>query len=102
MIAMAGAMIAAGAPSHAFERAPLPSEAPMEACPEQGAGFGRIPGTSTCVRLSGRVSAGIDVGGGRGRLLATAPVRGRAAIDARGETDYGPARAFVRIGAGRF
>lgn len=104
MIVFAGTITAACASALAVERAPLPSEAPMEACPEQGAGFGRIPGTSTCIRLSGRVAAGVDAGTGRGRVRppTTVPVQGRVAIDARGDSEYGPVRSFVRIGAGRY
>ncbi len=84
-------------PAVASERPPLPSEAPMEPCPSQGAGFVRIPGTTTCLRLSGRAAAGVDVGAGR----TTAPVRGRVSVDTRSETSLGPARSFVRIDAGR-
>ncbi|MEH3116820.1 MAG: porin [Methylorubrum populi] len=81
----------------AFERPPSPSETAMEPCPSQGAGFVRIPGTATCLRLSGRVAAGVDVGAGR----ATAPVQGRISVDTRSESDVGPVRSFVRIDAGR-
>ncbi|MFY9292058.1 MAG: porin [Methylorubrum rhodinum] len=78
-----------------LERAPLPSEAPMEACPEQGAGFARIPGTSSCLRVSGRVSAGIDAGSHGGAV----PVRGRFSVDTRSATDLGPVRSFLRLDA---
>ncbi|WP_331286462.1 MULTISPECIES: porin [Methylobacteriaceae] len=84
-------------PAVAFERAPLPSEAPMEPCPREGAGFVRIPGTTTCLRLSGRVAAGLQTGAGR----TAAPVAGRLSVDTRSETDLGPVRSFVRIDAGR-
>lgn len=79
-----------------FERAPLPSEAPMEACPGQGAGFARIPGTSTCLRVSGRVAAGIDAG----THGSAAPVRGRFSVDTRSDSDLGPVRSFLRLEAG--
>ncbi|CAO4174617.1 porin [Methylorubrum extorquens] len=81
----------------AFERAPHPSEAPMEPCPSQGAGFFRIPGTSSCIRLSGRVTAGADVGPRR----HTVPVQGRIAVDTRTDSALGPVRSFVRIEAGQ-
>ncbi|WP_342149637.1 porin [Methylorubrum sp. SB2] len=80
----------------ALDRAPLPSEAPMEACPEQGAGFARIPGTATCLRVSGRVAAGIDAG----THGSAAPVRGRFSVDTRSATDLGPMRSFLRLDAG--
>lgn len=92
LIAFATAM-----PAAAFERVPAPSEAPMEPCPQHGAGFFRVPGTSTCVRISGRVAGTAAVGSGPGRSLAT----GRLAIDTRVPTDAGPVRGFVRIDAGR-
>lgn len=80
----------------ALDRAALPSEAPMEACPEPGAGFARIPGTSTCLRVSGRVAAGIEAG----TQGSAAPVRGRFSVDTRSETDLGPVRSFLRLDAG--
>lgn len=83
-------------PAFALERAPLPSEAPLEACPEQGAGFARIPGTATCLRVSGRVAAGIDLGSHG----SAAPVRGRFSVDTRSDTDLGPVRSFLRLDAG--
>ncbi|GLS45432.1 porin [Methylobacterium brachythecii] len=90
----------AAAPATAFERAPLPSEAPMQKCPEQGPGFARIPGTSTCIRLSGRVAAGADVATDT-RTYSTGTGSGRFAIDTRTDTAVGPMRSFVRIDAGR-
>lgn len=40
------------------------SAPPMKPCPEYGAGFYRIAGSDTCVRLGGNV--GVDVGTLRG------------------------------------
>lgn len=94
---LAALLLSAGIlPAAAFERAPLPSEAPMEPCPSQGANFFRIPGTATCLRLSGRVRAGFDAGPGR----TAAPVQGRVSVDARSDSALGPVRSFVRIEAG--
>ncbi|HZD91373.1 MAG TPA: porin [Pseudolabrys sp.] len=36
-----------------------------KACAAYGAGFVRVPGTNTCVRLSGSVSVDVGVNGGR-------------------------------------
>ncbi|GJE56335.1 MULTISPECIES: porin [Methylobacterium] len=94
------AMLLATAPALAVERGPLPSEGALEACPEQGAGFGRIPGTTTCIRISGRVAVGTDAGA-RIRAPSTAASHGRLSIDTRSETDAGPLRTFVRVDAGR-
>lgn len=95
-LCLAPCLVLAPAPVLGLDRAPLPSETPMEPCPSQGAGFARIPGTATCIRVSGRAAAGIDAGSGR----KAAPVRGRLSIDARSPTDLGPMRSFLRIEAG--
>ena len=90
----------AAVPAGAFDRDRLASEAPMEPCPAQGPNFAKIPGTSTCIRLSGRVAAGIDVGRAPGQA-ATPPNAVRAQIDTRSTSDYGPVRSVVRMGAER-
>lgn len=71
------------------------------ACPS-GAGFVAVPGTDTCLRLSGRVAAGGTVGR-RGSVEphAVPGAEGRLSIDARTTTEAGPVRAFVRMGAGQ-
>ena len=66
-------------------------------CPKQGAGFVRVPGSPTCIRLSGRAVGGIDVGS-HGAAPVTA---GQLSIDTRSESELGPVRAFVRMGHGR-
>ena len=65
-------------------------------CPKQGAGFVRVPGSPTCIRLSGRAVGGIDVGS-HGAAPVTA---GQLSIDTRSESEFGPVRAFVRMGHG--
>lgn len=85
-------------PAAAFERAPLPSESAMEPCPAQGSGFAKIPGTSTCIRLSGRVAAGADLGTSS---THPSPTTGRFQIDTRTPSEQGGMRTFVRIGNGR-
>ncbi len=71
------------------------------ACPS-GPGFVAVPGSDTCLRLSGRVAAGATVGrhqpAGSG---AGTGAEGRLSIDARTATEAGPVRAFVRLGAGQ-
>ena len=100
---LAGSLILA-APVLAAER---PSAARPNACAHHGPGFAPVPGTDTCVRVSGRVRSEVDVGsarsiggyggGGGARLNAEA----RAALDARTETDAGPLRTVVRVRARR-
>ena len=71
------------------------------ACPQFGAGFAALPGTSACTRVSGRVraEAGTPRRGPEREGAVTAA--GRLAVDTRTQTDYGSARAFVRFGTGR-
>ncbi|MCJ2034321.1 porin [Methylobacterium sp. J-068] len=69
----------------------------MQPCPSQGPGFVRLPGSATCVRVSGRAVGGVDIGA-HGAAPVTA---GHLSIDARTESDLGPVRAFVRMGHGR-
>jgi hypothetical protein len=51
-------------------------------CPKQGAGFVRVPGSPTS----------------NGAAPVTA---GQLSIDTRSESEFGPVRAFVRMGHGR-
>jgi hypothetical protein len=69
-------------------------------CPSKGQGFVRLPGSDTCIRVSGRVTTGLDLRAGHG--AAAAPLAaGRLAIDNRADTDLGEVRTYVRIGNGR-
>jgi hypothetical protein len=81
----------------------LPKEAlapTSEPCPGQP-GFVRLPGTRSCTRLSGRVTAGADVRAGVVGRAAAPVIAGRVAIDNRTATDYGEVRTFIRLGNGR-
>ena len=81
----------------------LPKEAlapTIEPCPGQP-GFVRLPGTRSCTRLSGRVTAGADVRTGAGGTAAAPSIAGRVAIDNRTATDYGEVRTYIRLGNGR-
>jgi hypothetical protein len=104
-LALAGLSLAASlAPVQATERRIDRAEIAGEkrrACPQFGTGFAAIPGTGACTRVSGRVSA--EAGNLRRGPDREGPVSasGRLAIDTRTETEYGPARAFVRFGVGR-
>ena len=83
-----------------IDRAEIAGER-RRACPQFGTGFAAIPGTGACTRISGRVRA--EAGSPRRGPEREGPVSasGRLAIDTRTETEYGPARAFVRFGVGR-
>jgi hypothetical protein len=104
----AAAFAAVGA-AHAADL-PVKTAVPIEyvrVCTAYGAGFIYIPGTDTCLRVSGRArfEGGYqtsysrqygntigDMSGYQGRL--------RINLDARTQTAYGTLRAFVRLDAG--
>ncbi|MCJ2058783.1 porin [Methylobacterium sp. J-048] len=108
LLASAAAFVAVGA-AHAADL-PVKKAVPIEyvrVCGAYGAGFFYIPGTDTCLRLSGRArfeggyqasytrQAGTNAGdtsGYQGRM--------RINLDARTQTAYGTLRAFVRLDAG--
>jgi hypothetical protein len=92
--------IAGGLPAHALD---LPKEAlapTIEPCPGQP-GFVRLPGTRSCTRLSGRVTAGADIRAGAAGTAAAPTIAGRVAIDNRTATSYGEVRTYIRLGNGR-
>ncbi len=43
---------------------PLPLKRPRNACAEYGAGFVRIEGTSTCMKIGGAISVGAGMSSG--------------------------------------
>jgi len=104
------ASVALIAQNHGAWSADLPAKqsAPIEyvrVCAAYGAAFFYIPGTDTCLRISGRArfeggympsysrQAGSgDTSGYQGRM--------RINLDARTQTAYGTLRAFVRLDAG--
>ncbi|AWN38328.1 porin [Methylobacterium radiodurans] len=71
-----------------------------EACPTLGTGFVRLPGSRTCLRLSGRVAAGLDLRADRAGAAARPDAAGRFALDTRTDTDLGPVRTYLRVGSG--
>ncbi|PIK73261.1 porin, partial [Methylobacterium frigidaeris] len=100
----AGLTVVAGAQAADL---PIKKAAPVEyvrVCSTHGAGFFYIPGTDTCLRVSGRARfqatylqsfyRGGVVGGGD---LTGFQGLGRLNLDARTATGYGTLRAFVRF-----
>ncbi|WP_342105296.1 porin [Methylobacterium sp. SI9] len=107
LLGSAAAFAAVGA-AHAADL-PVKKAVPIEyvrVCTAYGAGFFYIPGTDTCLRVSGRArfeggymtsysrqnGNGGDTSGYQGRM--------RINLDARTQTAYGTLRAFVRLDAG--
>jgi Porin subfamily len=106
LLGSAAAFAASGA-AHAADL-PVKKAVPIEyvrVCTAYGAGFFYIPGTDTCLRISGRArfegayqtsssrqpGASGDTSGYRGQL--------RFNLDARTQTAYGTLRAFARLDA---
>ncbi|GJE59939.1 porin [Methylobacterium trifolii] len=86
---------------------PVKKAAPIEfvrVCSAYGAGFFYIPGTDTCLRLSGRArfqygfQAPVGRGNGAGDYSGYQGLA-RINIDARTQTGYGTLRAFLRVEA---
>ncbi|MCC0807478.1 porin [Methylobacterium sp. W2] len=100
------AAFASVAGAHAADL-PVKKAVPIEyvrVCSAYGAGFFYIPGTDTCIRLSGR--ARLDIGyqptSSRSSLGNAGDTTGyiglaRINVDARTQTAYGTLRAFTRI-----
>jgi hypothetical protein len=83
---------------------PVRKAAPVEyvqLCPAFGRGFFTIPGTDTCLQISGRVRAEFIVREqeNRGQDATGFRARGRLNIDARTATAFGPLRAYIRYEA---
>jgi hypothetical protein len=72
----------------------------VRVCSAYGAGFFFIPGTETCLRVSGRVRAEYTVGEtyrrNAGESTFNWRARGQLNLDARTQTAYGTLRTFIR------
>ncbi len=106
LLGSAAAFAAVGA-AHAADL-PVKKAVPIEyvrVCTAYGAGFFYIPGTDTCLRISGRArfEGGYMPSNSRGTGNGdTSGYQGRMRInlDARTQTAYGTLRAFTRLDAG--
>ncbi|GJE68854.1 porin [Methylorubrum podarium] len=87
---------------------PVKKAAPIEyvrVCSAYGAGFFYIPGTDTCLRVSGRARAEYGyIGSDNRRVTGGGDLSGfiglaRFNFDARTQTGYGTLRAFLRLDA---
>ncbi|HEV2543510.1 MAG TPA: porin [Methylobacterium sp.] len=85
---------------------PVKKAAPIEyvrVCTAYGAGFFYIPGTDTCLRISGRARAEYGyIGSDNRRVVGGGDLSGfvglaRFAFDTRTQTGYGTLRAFLRV-----
>ena len=106
LLGSAAAFAAVGA-AHAADL-PVKKAVPIEyvrVCSAYGAGFFYIPGTDTCLRLSGRArfEGGYQTNYSRANGVGDTAgygTRMRINLDARTQTAYGTLRAFVRLDAG--
>jgi hypothetical protein len=74
----------------------------VKVCTEFGAGFFYIPGTDTCLKLSGRVDAYYQFAddlGKRTNDVTSFGHLGRINFDARSATDLGTLRSFIELNA---
>ncbi|MDF2812251.1 MAG: hypothetical protein K0S56_3282 [Microvirga sp.] len=71
---------------------------PNRACTSHGAGFFSVPGSETCLRVSGRVRSDYRVVQPRTRSEGSSGFRtgARVQLDARTPTPYGTLRTVVR------
>jgi hypothetical protein len=101
LLLSSAALVASGTVGFAAD---LPSKkaAPVEyvrICSQFGAGFFYIPGSDTCLKVSGRVRADYIYGEPftRGQNALTFRGRGYLALDSYTATDWGPVRATTRV-----
>lgn len=100
-ILVAAAGLGAAGSAAAIDYA-LPTS-PVRACPRHGQGFVQVPGTTTCLRIGGRVTG--EYGTGTRRIdrdrIAGFGTSAAVSMDARTDTEYGPLRSYVRVKAGQ-
>jgi hypothetical protein len=88
-------------PAAGRERVAAPAGT-LRPCPSRGAGFIAVPGSDTCLRVSGRVAGEVAATRrGSSAPLGTPSAIGHLSIDTRTATEAGPVRAFVRMGTGQ-
>ncbi|MGE0501392.1 MAG: porin [Rhizobiaceae bacterium] len=99
LIGSAAALVATTG-ARAADAIVMPEPEPVEyvrVCDMYGVGFFYIPGTETCLRISGLVRYRINASTAFEGYTNT--VRGRLNVDARSETEWGTLRGFVRLQA---
>jgi Porin subfamily len=98
-LASAAGMVATGASSAADLGVKKPSAVEyMKTCPTYGAGFFVVPGTTSCLKVHGRVRADYMIENPTSRATNANRFRVRAYVgfDHRTATEYGLLRTFVR------
>jgi hypothetical protein len=101
LLAAAALSTAAGAQAADDRPTPAPPPGFGDICAVFGPGFHNLPGTESCIRISGRVRVDAVLTDGRGRSAdddnLTTRSRGAASFDARTETDLGLFRSYIEV-----
>jgi hypothetical protein len=98
----AGLMVASAAQAADLPGEPVPAAVDyVKVCDTFGAGFFYIPGTETCLDISGRVRFRVEYTGGDA-VVDTLDFHadGRLQFDTRSSTEYGTLRTFFQISDG--
>lgn len=95
-------LVALAVPATAAEKSKPFAKAPdatqnMQACPEYGAGFFKMPGSNSCIRIGGRIRGETGIGSSKGRRSDRIDWRqeGSLSLDGRDNTSGG--RVMVRV-----
>jgi hypothetical protein len=98
---LAAAALSVVTGAEAADDRPAPAPDFGNICAVFGPGFHNLPGTETCIRISGRVR--VDTvftdgdGDSRERDNFTTRSRGAAAFDTRTQTDLGTFRTYIEV-----
>ena len=100
LLLTAAALFVATAAEAADERPP-PAPDFGNICAVFGPGFHNLPGTETCIRISGRVRADAVLTDGGGASAdddnLTTRSRGAVSVDTRTQTDLGLVRTYIEV-----
>ncbi|HUG61375.1 MAG TPA: porin [Methylomirabilota bacterium] len=95
----AGLMVASAAQAADLPGEPVPAAVDyVKVCDTFGAGFFYIPGTETCLDISGRVRFRVQYDNFGDTDLLRFRADARVDFDIRSSTEYGVLRTFVRLG----
>ena len=99
LLAAAALSVVTGA--EAADDLPAPAPGFGNICAVFGPGFHNLPGTETCIRISGRVRADAVLTDGGGASAEddnfTTRSRGAVSVDTRTQTDLGLVRTYIEV-----
>lgn len=108
LISVLAALGAFAAPAYAGDVSPPAAKdvSPEQArCQALGEGYFAVKGSTSCIKISGYISAGVDFGGAAKRTEGPAPSHvvgfsensAGVSIETRFDTELGPGRIYVEI-----